>query len=196
MRTLLRRNFYSRSPLVVARDLIGKTLVRRLQDGTLLEGVIVEAEAYGGRSDPASHAFRGMTPRNAVMFGKAGHTYVYFTYGFHNCLNFVTGVEGEASAVLIRALEPTRGAEKMSALRRTNVVTNIASGPGKLCQALSIDRSLNGVDVTFKGSPIRVMDDGLKLALSRTTRVGITAGSDKKWRFCAKSNLHVSKKSH
>ena len=195
MRTLLQRNFYSRSPLIVAKELIGKTLVRRLQYGTTLEGVIVEAEAYGGKLDPASHAFRGKTPRNAVMFGEAGHAYVYFTYGFHNCLNFVTGIEGAASAVLIRALEPTRGIEKMSALRNTGIITNLASGPGKLCQALSIDRSLNGIDITTIKSPIHVVDVGLKLAVSHSKRIGIRVGTEKRWRFYARSSPHVSKKS-
>ena len=183
MRPLLRRNFYSRSPLVVANELIGKTLVRRLHDGTLLEGVIVEAEAYGGKLDPASHAFRGKTPRNEVMFGKAGRAYVYFIYGFHNCLNFVTGSEGIASAVLIRSLEPTNGLEKMAELRKTDVTTNLTNGPGKLCQALSIDRSLNAIDVTTIRSPIRVIDEGRKVAVSRTTRIGITARAEKRRRF-------------
>jgi DNA-3-methyladenine glycosylase len=193
MSTVLRRNFYSRSPITVARDLIGKALVRRLDDGTTLEGVIVETEAYGGKSDPASHAFRGMTPRNSVMFGMAGRAYVYFTYGFHNCLNFVTGNEGIACAVLIRALEPTKGVQKMSMFRNTKVVSNIASGPGKLCQALSIDRRLNGIDVTSKNSPIHVLDTNLKIRVARSRRIGIAAGVEKKWRFYAVSNAHVSK---
>ena len=148
----------------------------------------------GGRSDPASHAFRGMTPRNSVMFGKAGHAYVYFTYGFHNCLNFVTGKENIASAVLIRGLQPTRGLETMAKLRNTHVFANIASGPGKLCQALSIDRSLNGIDVTSKKSPIYMLDSNLKPKIATSTRIGIAAGVEKKWRFYAVSNVHVSKK--
>lgn len=192
MRALLRNNFYSRSPLVVAKDLIGKTLVRRL-DGTALEGTIVETEAYGGGSDPASHAFRGLTPRNVVMFGSAGHAYIYFTYGFHNCLNFVTGREGVASAVLIRALEPTKGLERMSEFRRTSVISNIASGPGKLCQALAIDRTLNGINVTSNKSPIQVVDTNMKVDVSRSTRIGIAAGIEKEWRFYATSNRFVSK---
>ncbi|MDG7000812.1 MAG: DNA-3-methyladenine glycosylase [Nitrososphaerota archaeon] len=194
MKTLLRRNFYYGSPVLVARKLIGKTLVRRLEDGTFLEGVIVETEAYAGKSDPASHAFRGMTTRNRVMFGEAGHAYVYFTYGFHNCLNFVTGKEGIASAVLIRAVEPTKGVEKMAILRNTKSIANIASGPGKLCQAFSINRSLNGIDVTLKKSAIYVLDTDLKLKVGSSARIGIAMGVDKRWRFYAVANVHVSKK--
>lgn len=194
MGMLLRKSFYSSSPVIVARKLIGKTLVRRLEDGTLLEGLIVETEAYAGKLDPASHAFRGMTPRNRVMFGEAGHAYVYFTYGFHNCLNFVTGKEGIASAVLIRAMEPTKGVEAMATLRNAKSIANIASGPGKLCQALSIDRSLNGIDVTSRKSAIHVLDTNLKLKIASSTRIGIAEGIEKKWRFFAISNMHVSKK--
>ena len=96
-----------------------------------LEGVIVETEAYGGSRDPASHAYRGKTRRNEVMFGEAGHAYVYFTYGFHHCLNFVTGKNGVASAVLIRAIEPIRGIEIMESLRKNSIQTELASGPAK-----------------------------------------------------------------
>lgn len=193
MNTVLREKFYSRSPRVVANELIGKRLVRRLDDGSTLEGTIVETEAYGGSSDPASHAFRGMTPRNAVMFGRAGRAYVYFTYGFHNCLNFVTGNEGTASAVLIRAIEPTKWLEKMLEFRKTRMLSNVASGPGKLCQALAIDRKYNGIDVTSRKSPIHLLDTGLELAVARSTRIGIAVGVEKKWRFYAKSNSYVSR---
>src|SRR5487761_1007342 len=139
MRKILARSFYSRSPIIVAKELIGKSLVRILENGQKMEGIIVETEAYGGSRDPASHAYRGITPRNEVMFGEAGHAYVYFTYGFHNCLNFVTGKKGIATAVLIRAIEPTKGIEIMSRFRETAILNQIASGPGKLCQALAID---------------------------------------------------------
>lgn len=188
MTTVLRRNFYSRSPVTVAKELIGKILVRRLEDGTPLQGIILETEAYGGKFDPASHAYRGMTPRNKVMFGKAGYAYVYFTYGFHHCLNFVTGSEGAASAVLIRVLEPLMGIEVMCAFRKTSTISNIASGPGKLCQALSIDRSFNGIDITSKRSPIHILDTTLRLEVNASTRIGIRKGTEKKWRFYAKSD--------
>jgi DNA-3-methyladenine glycosylase len=193
MGSVLARNFYSRHPRSVAVDLIGKTLVRRLDDGPLLTGIIVEAEAYGGNRDPASHAYRGPTPRNSVMFGEPGHTYVYFTYGFHNCLNFVTGKKGVASAVLIRALEPKEGIETMMQFRKTSKLTDLTSGPGKLCQALSIDRSLNGIDVTSKKSKIYVLNEDLEMKVISAIRIGIKTGMEKKWRFYAKSNPYVSR---
>lgn len=182
MGTVLDRNFYSRSPIVVARQLIGKVLVRRL-NRTTLEGIIVETEAYGGSKDPASHAYRGITKRNEVMFGEAGHAYVYFTYGFHHCLNFVTGKKGTASAVLIRAIEPRIGIEKMLTFRKTATTDELTDGPGKLCQALAINRTLNGIDVTTDQSPIHVLDDGKKLLVKTSTRIGIRVGNDKRWRF-------------
>ena len=195
MDKVLRQKFYSRHPTKVARDLIGKSLVRRLDDGTRLEGIIVETEAYGGSLDPASHAFRGVTERNRAMFDASGRAYIYFIYGFHNCLNFVTGKKGVASAVLIRALEPVKGLAVMSKLRKTEIPSHLASGPGKICQAFSIDRALNGIDVTSVSSPIHVIDNNLKLNVKSSVRVGIRNGIDKKWRFYAKSNENVSRMS-
>jgi DNA-3-methyladenine glycosylase len=192
MRRLLGRRFFSRHPTKVARDLIGKTIVRRLDDGTILEGIITETEAYGGKEDPASHAFRGITPRNRVMFGRAGRAYVYFTYGFHHCLNFVTGKYGLASAVLIRAIEPTKGLEVMALSRKTTDISALTNGPGKLCQAMSIDRSLNGIDAVSRQSEIFVLDTGLRPRVATSTRVGISKGKEKKWRFF-KSNDRLSK---
>ena len=178
---------------MVARELVGKCLVRRLEDGRELEGIIVETEAYGGNRDPASHAYRGKTHRNEVMFGEAGHAYVYFTYGFHHCLNVVTGKKGVASAVLIRAIEPTRGIETMEGLRKTSIATKLASGPGKLCQALAIDRKLNGIDVTTKESSIYVLDGAIATSVKSSQRIGITAGKERKWRFFAVGNENVSR---
>ncbi|MHB2035666.1 MAG: DNA-3-methyladenine glycosylase [Nitrososphaerales archaeon] len=195
MREILTRSFYSRSPIIVAKELIGKSLVRRFENGQKLEGIIVETEAYGGSRDPASHAFRGLTPRNRVMFGEAGHAYVYFTYGFHNCLNFVTGKKGTASAVLIRAIEPTTGIEMMSKFRETAILKQIASGPGKLCQALAIDRSLNGIDVTKRKSPIYVLNQGRKMLVKASPRVGIGVGTERRWRFFAEGNEYLSRRS-
>ncbi len=193
MPKVLGRKFYSRKPTLVAKELIGKSLVRRLDDGRELEGVIVETEAYGGNRDPASHAYRGKTKRNEVMFGEAGHAYVYFTYGFHHCLNFVTGKKGAASAVLIRALEPTRGIETMAGFRKTAVPTEIASGPGKLCKALAIDRRLNGIDVTSSKSSIYVLNCYNKTVVKVSERIGITAGKGRKWRFFADENENVAR---
>jgi DNA-3-methyladenine glycosylase len=194
MTRLLSREFYARGPLVVAKELIGKKLVRTLTSGDELSGLIVESEAYGGESDPASHAYRGRTARNGVMFGKPGHAYVYFTYGVHYCLNFVTHSSSErASAVLIRAAEPLSGLEIMSINRKTNVPTQLASGPGKLCQAFSIDGQLSGVDVTKIDSPIKVEESFFKPRVMRSKRIGISVARDRMWRFYADSNPNVSK---
>ncbi len=190
----LTRRFYARSPAVVAQGLIGKVLVRNLDTGNKLEGVIVETEAYEGFADPASHAFRGKTKRNEVMFGEAGHAYVYFTYGFHHCLNFVTQTKGNPSAVLIRAAEPTLGLDFMRQRRKTEIVTKIANGPGKLCQAFSIDLSLNGTDVTKLDSPISVRGGQReKYGVLSGRRIGIRQGVEKPWRFYSAGSIFVSR---
>lgn len=144
----LKRDFYSRSSLSVARDLLGKRLVRKLK-GRLLSGVIIETEAYGGENDSASHAFKGKTPRNSVMFGPAGIAYVYAAYGIHFLLNVVAGEEGAPEAVLLRALAPLEGRDEMTRLRGGKEKA-LADGPAKLCQALSIDSSFNGWDLTVQ----------------------------------------------
>ena len=191
--SILRREFYNRKSTLVGRDLIGKILVRTLEDGRRLEGIIVEAEAYGGSRDPASHAFRGKTKRNKVMFGEPGHAYVYFTYGFHHCLNFVTSSEGVgASAVLIRAIEPTKGMEISQKLRKKLEVEDLASGPGKLCQAFAIDLKLNGVDVAREDSPIFVRDQQVNGKVKTSPRIGITTAISRRWRFYLEDNPCVS----
>jgi DNA-3-methyladenine glycosylase len=180
----------------VAREIIGKTLIRTESNGLVLSGIIVESEAYGGNKDPASHAFRGKTARNEVMFGEAGHAYVYFTYGFHYCLNFVTSSRyGKASAILIRAVEPILGVEEMKARRKKDTITELASGPGKLCQAFLIDRTLNGIDVTRSDSIIRVEDSSAEIKIRISTRIGIKHAADKMWRFYSSTSPHVSKHS-
>lgn len=144
---ILPRNFYERGTIKVARDLLGKKLVRRT-DGVELSAMIVETEAYCGEKDSACHAHRGKTPRNAVMFGPPGHAYVYFTYGMHYLLNLVTEKEGNPCAVLIRGVIPVSGIAAMEA-RRKKKGRDLANGPAKLCQALAIDKSLNGWDLTL-----------------------------------------------
>jgi DNA-3-methyladenine glycosylase len=144
----LPRSFYAQDTLAVARALLGCHLVR-IYEGQRLAGRIVEVEAYQGASDAACHAAAGRTARNAVMYGPPGHAYVYFVYGMHYCLNAVTEEEGFPAAVLIRALEPREGLEAMHHLRpgakgRDRPLTN---GPAKLCQALGIDRAMNGADL-------------------------------------------------
>lgn len=141
----LPRRFYDRDTLLVARELLGKRLVRVLR-GKRLSGIIVETEAYIGEEDKASHAARGRTLRNQVMYGPPGHAYIYFVYGMHYCLNVVAEREGFAAAVLLRALVPQEGDEDMLR-RRSGRKDTLADGPAKLCQALAIDRRLNGMDL-------------------------------------------------
>ena len=191
----LDRSFYDRPTLKVAIDLIGKVLVRRL-NGRNLAGKIVETETYNGPSDLACHASRGKTPRTAVMFGPPGVSYVYMIYGFYFCLNVVTEAEGHPAAVLIRALEPLENIRTMRTLRHHPLRdTNIASGPGKLCMALSIDKKLNAVDLA--AGKLWIEDRRLDVgAIDSGPRIGIDyAGAyrDKPWRFYERGNPHVSR---
>jgi DNA-3-methyladenine glycosylase len=144
--TPLKKNFFERNTITVARELLGTRLVREF-NGTVLSGMITETEAYLGTNDSASHASKGRTPRNSVMFGPAGVAYVYFVYGLHFMLNIVTEPEGNPCAVLIRAIKPITGLAQMEALRGKKG-KDLSDGPAKLCQALAIDKSLNGWDVT------------------------------------------------
>ena len=185
----LARAFLARPSWTVAPDLLGAVL---WHDG--VAGQIVEAEAYGGANDPASHAFRGERPRNAVMFGPAGHLYMYFTYGMHFCANVVTGREGEASAVLVRALAPIAGIDEMWARRpRAKRDTDLCSGPAKLCQALAIDRTHDGVDVATGAGGIELRTGSAPAAVVQTTRVGITAATEVPWRWYVAGDPHVSR---
>jgi DNA-3-methyladenine glycosylase len=188
----LKREFYHRPTLKVAKDLLGKYLV--VNSGReILSGKIVEAEAYIGSDDPACHAHRGMTPRNRVMFGPPGHAYIYFTYGMYHCLNLVTEKEGFPAAVLIRAIEPLQGVELMMKRRKTTNMKNLTSGPGKLCQALGLDRSLNGADLCSE--EIWVEDRKEKTGkIESTSRVGVSDGKNKKWRFYICDSEFVSKR--
>jgi DNA-3-methyladenine glycosylase len=170
------------------------------------EGRIVEVEAYKGAVDPASHAFRGETPRTTVMFGPAGFLYVYFTYGMHWCANVVTGPEGQASALLIRALAPLRGLDEMRlarpAARRDR---DLCNGPAKLCQALGITGAENGSDLLAKrgGGPagahaaVRLVDDGTPPPKrpAQGTRIGIRVAKEEPWRFWVAGDENVSRPS-
>ncbi len=173
-------SFYRRPALMVARDLLGCILVRR--DGThVLSGRIVEVEAYT-QNDPASHSFRGRTPRNDVMFQAGGVLYVYFTYGMHFCANVVTGPEGRGEAVLLRAVEPVEGIDVMRT-RRNRPDTELANGPAKLCQAFDLGRAQNGLSLV--GPEIQILPGRRILSkdILRTPRIGVTAGQEKLWRF-------------
>jgi DNA-3-methyladenine glycosylase len=189
----LGRAFYERNTVRVAKDLLGKVLVRRL-GATLLEGLIVETEAYRGYDDAASHAYRGPTRRNQVMFGEPGHAYVYFTYGMHYCLNVTTEPVGQAGAVLIRAVQPVKGIVKMKKRRGTEHVKDLSNGPAKLTQAFAVTKALNGHDLT-SGEKLFVAEpcNPEPFNISAGTRIGIRAGGEKPWRFFVSDNPFVSK---
>jgi DNA-3-methyladenine glycosylase len=188
------RPFYLRPTLTVAKDLLGQFIVRRYH-GRKLVGRIVEVEAYRGSIDPASHAFRGKTKRNEVMFWEGGHLYVYFTYGMHFCANVVTREAEVAEAVLIRGVEPVLGIDAMQRLRGKNVSGfDLTNGPAKFCQAFGIKRKENGVSLL--GNEVYLVR-GRRIqrsAIGVSTRVGIRNGVEKKWRFFLKENEWVSKK--
>lgn len=184
--------FYRRPTAAVAQDLLGCLLVRHLGRQWLI-GRIVEVEAYGGADDPASHAFRGPTRRNRSMFGSAGRAYVYFTYGNHYCLNVVCEKNGVPGAVLIRALEPLCGLAKMARRRRVDRLRELCSGPGKICQALQIDRREDGIPL-FRGalrlcSPLERKDQ----SVLRSPRIGISQAQTALLRFSLAGSPFLSR---
>ena len=192
-------SFFQSDPVTLARDLLGQTLVRVI-DGRRLSGVIVETEAYLGEPDRAAHTFGGRrTQRNASMWLEGGHAYVYFTYGMHHCMNIVAGRAGQPVAVLLRALEPIEGIDAMYARRnKAKRDTDLCSGPAKLCQALAIDRTLDGRDLRCDGELFverarrRAMPDR---RIVTTSRIGVHyAGqwAPKPLRFYVRGNPHVS----
>ncbi|MCL4355873.1 MAG: DNA-3-methyladenine glycosylase [Thaumarchaeota archaeon] len=174
----------------MARDLIGCRLVR-VTRGRRLSGTIVETEAYRGPRDPASHAYRGMTPRNRVMFGPPGYAYIYFTMGLHYCLNVTTEPWGTPGAVLLRAIEPYEGIYTMSKNRGSAPLIRLASGPGNLTKALGIDNGLAGEDLVM--SDRLFLEGGRKpKTILTSTRVGVSAGWSNRWRFFEQGNRFVS----
>ena len=175
--------FYDRPVLVVARALLGRPLVHDLPAGRRA-GLIVEVEAYRGADDPASHAFRGRTERNSVMFGPAGRAYVYFIYGMHHCLNVVTGRPGAAAAVLIRAIEPVEGIESMRRSRAVQAWEQLGRGPGCVTRALGLDKRHNGADLTH--GPLWLGDGPARRGGRRVVagpRIGIRLATERRWRF-------------
>ena len=206
MNVVLPQRFYARDPRIVARELLGKILVRTLSRGAKsrrLAGRIVELEVYLGEGDLAAHAAAGKTERNEVLFGPPGHAYVYFIYGMHYCLNFSCMPEGQAGSVLVRALEPIDGIEQMAQARsvaekRLESVSGLrllTSGPGRLCEAFGITRQrFNGEAVYSLDSPLIVVDDGFKpAAIRETLRVGITKSADMPLRYVIDGNAFVSR---
>jgi DNA-3-methyladenine glycosylase len=182
---MLRRDFFARSVHEVAPDLIGVTL---LIDG--VGGRIVEVEAYD-QEDPASHGYRGRTPRNAVMFGPPGYAYVYRSYGIHWCLNFVCGEEGIADAVLIRALEPTAGIEEQRRRRGVQGLRSLCSGPGKLCQALGITGAHNGLGLDRRPFELQPRVEIPEIVTG--PRIGITKATELTWRYGLAGSPYLSR---
>jgi DNA-3-methyladenine glycosylase len=180
------------SALEVAPRLLGCQLIRTI-NGKQMVGRIVETEAYD-QTDAASHSYKGQTPRTDVMFGPAGHLYVYFTYGMHYCCNVTVGPTGHGAAVLIRALEPITGQEFMQQNRGARSLSELTNGPAKLCQALFIDRNLNGHDL--RGEPLILKQKDIMPGESivQTSRIGISREQDRPWRFYIKDNVWVSRR--
>jgi DNA-3-methyladenine glycosylase len=202
----LPRSFYNRDPRRVARELLGKILVRR-EGRKILAGRIVEVEAYLGKKDPASHSFRGPTARNEVMFGPAGHVYVYFIYGNYFCLNVTCQPEGTAGAILFRALEPLQGMEEMAAARGVSIASprdlkKLTSGPGRLAEAFGVTRIRdNGKDLTSKKSDLFIVEDlathpsgdyDRARRVLTTPRIGITKAAELPLRYILAGNEFVS----
>jgi DNA-3-methyladenine glycosylase len=189
----LPRRFYRRDPRSVAPELLNKVL--RHADGR--GGRIVEVEAYCGAADAAAHSFRGQTARNATMFGRAGLLYVYFTYGMHWCCNPVCGEPGEGVAVLLRALAPLHGIDRMRAARphcRRDV--DLCRGPARLCQAMGIDGASDGIDLVTGAGGLVIVDDGTPPPADPVVaaRVGITRAADAPWRWYVRGDPHVSRR--
>ena len=188
----LPRKFYARSVLIVAKELLGKRLVRNTSDGRIIAR-IVEVEAYGGSDDPASHAYRGPTQRNQVMFGKPGFAYVYFIYGNHYCLNVKAEKEGNPSAVLVRAVEVIQGIELARRNRGLASLKELSNGPGKLTKALRISKAENGLDlVRSKELYVYETKEDNRWEISSSPRIGIKNGIDRPWRFYIESSKPVS----
>ncbi|HEY1527819.1 MAG TPA: DNA-3-methyladenine glycosylase [Candidatus Angelobacter sp.] len=200
---LLRRAFFNRDPRAVARELLGKLIVRR-EGHKQLAGCIVEVEAYLGAGDLAAHAAAGHTARNAVLWGPPGHAYIYFIYGVHYCLNISCLPDGDAGCVLVRALEPVSGMDAMAKARGlsdldlTSVgnLRKLASGPGRLCEALGITRPRdNGKDMLSPKSDLQVMSYGFRTEeVVVTQRIGITKSAEMPLRYVIARNMFLSKR--
>ena len=186
--TILPRSFYARDTVDVARDLLGKLLVRRIGQ-QLVSGIIIETEAYRYRDDQASHSFAGLTDRNRAMFGQVGRAYVYFTYGMHYCMNVVAKASNfQAGAVLLRTLEPKQGIDFMVRQRKADQISKLTNGPAKLAQALQITKKQYGEDLTKRSSLF--ITEGIKIQNSEIiarSRIGIKKATDKLWNFSIKN---------
>jgi DNA-3-methyladenine glycosylase len=192
-RRRLGRDFYRRDPRSVAPELLNKVLAR----GDV-SARIVEVEAYCGSIDPGSHAYRGMTNRNATMFGPPGGLYVYFTYGMHWCANAVCGDDGEGVAVLLRAAAPLTGIETMREMRgpAARRDRDLCSGPAKLCEAFGLDRTFDGADLVTGDRGVTIIDDETPppACPGNTTRIGLSAGAEHPWRWTVSGDPNLSRR--
>ena len=185
---ILPRKFYINDTKQVAKDLLGKELVRKIGN-QVLSGIIIETEAYKGKNDPASHAARKKTERNKIMFGEAGRAYVYFTYGMHYCFNVVAKKDDDISgAVLVRAIQPQRGIKTMIKNRKTDMISNLADGPGKLTQAMQITLKQYNLDLT-KNTSLFIIDGDKPTKILAKPRIGIKVGTDKLWNFSVNNHF-------
>lgn len=200
MEQVIAAEWFDRSAVTIAPELIGCTLVRQLPDGQQLRGMIVETEAYQS-GDPACHAYRKQTQRNQVMFGDPGYVYVYLIYGMYHCVNVVTDRAGEPSAVLIRALDLDQDTLTSIPLKPREKIEKVAAGPGKLCRAMQIDLDLYGTKlelgqamwVEHRSSEWQSKLDTGSIELTQTTRIGLTQGVDLPWRWYVTGCHAVSK---
>lgn len=193
-REILLREFYVRDPEVVARELLGKRLIRKL-DEAFLGGTIVETEAYYGVDDPASRAFHGIKNYNSPMWGEPGRTFIYNVHRYW-MFNIVAHKPNRIGAVLIRAIEPTRGIEVMKRNRSVRKLSDLANGPGKLTMALSIDKSLNDLPVFSSQSEITIANNKIKPVIGRSQRIGVREDLDRELRFFIDGNKFVSRWRH
>lgn len=188
---VLPREFYERRTETVAKEILGKLLIRRSAEGDT-GGIIVEAEAYLGEGDPASRASRGKTRRNEIMWGRGGLAFIDMVHG-RWLLNITTERPGKAGAVLVRAIEPTIGVEMMMRRRGTDRITELASGPGKLTEAMGITKELHGTDLTDPSGPLVVLDEGRRVRVARSHRVGVREDLPEQLRFFVPGNPFVSR---
>lgn len=188
---VLPKNFYERDPETVAKELLGKRLIRKLEEG-FLEGIIVETEAYYGLNDPASRAYHGVKDYNRLMWKEAGRAFIYNVHKYW-MFNVVAHVQNGIGAVLIRAIEPVKGIEVMKRNRPVADVADLTNGPGKLTTALKIDKSLNGVPVTSPKSGIIVADNKMEIKMGSSHRIGVKEDLERKLRFYIKANRFVSR---
>lgn len=192
---VLSDGFYRRDPDVVAENLLGKRLIRRLSDGEILEGFIVETEAYFGLNDPASRAYQGVKDYNELMWKEPGRVFIYNVHRYW-MLNIVAHADDCVGAVLIRAIEPVNGIEVMKKNRPVTDIRELTNGPGKLTIALKIDKSINGTPVTVRRSPVVVKDNRMNLEVGRSHRIGVKKDLENRFRFYIEENRFVSRRGY